>query len=103
QQTFASGFGTTVNYTYVDASTATNGELPYASKNQVNLSPFFENGRFLIRLTYGWRSDYFTKADRGNNIYTKAYTELDANAAYNITKQWSSTASVTNLLDETYY
>ncbi len=103
QQTFASGLGATFNYTYVDASTASGGELPFASKNQVNFSPFFENGRFLVRLTYGWRSDYFTNVDRGNNVYTRAYTELDANAAFNLTKNVSLTVAVTNLLDETYY
>jgi len=102
QQTFPLGFGTTFNYTYVDASTASGGELPYASKNQINFSPFYESGKLLLRLTYGWRSDYFTNVDRGNNVYTKAYAELDANAAYNLTKNLSLTVAATNLLDETY-
>ncbi len=103
QQTLAYGFGATANYTYVDASTASGGALPFASKNQVNLSPFFENRLFLVRLTYGWRSDYATNVDRGNYLYTKAYNELDAKAAYNVTKNLSFTVEVTNLLDETYY
>ncbi len=103
QHTFPYGLGVTANYTYVDASGQNGSELPYASKNQVNLSPFIEYGRFLFRLTYAWRSDYFTNVDRGNNVYTKAYAELDANASYSITKHLSLTLACTNLLDETYY
>jgi len=103
QQTFAGGFGATANYTYVDASTASGGQLPFASKNQLNLSPFFERGNLLVRVTYGWRSDYATNVDRGNYVYTRAYKELDLNAAYNFTKNLSLTIAVTNLLDETYY
>jgi iron complex outermembrane receptor protein len=103
QQTLAHGFGVTANYAYVDASGNNGSELPYASKNQVNLSPYFENGKFLVRLTYAWRSEYFTNVDRGNNVYTDAYTELDANFAYNFTKNFSLTFACTNLLDETYY
>jgi len=103
QQTFAYGFGTTLNYTYVDASADGGRELPFASKHQVNISPFYENHGLLVRLTYGWRSDYFTNVDRGNSVYTRAYTELDANVAYNLTKNISLTLAATNLLDETYY
>lgn len=103
QHTFAHGFGVTANYTYVDATGQNDSELPFASKNQVNLSPFYENGKFLVRLTYAWRSDYFTNVDRGNNVYTRAYRELDANFAYAITKNLSLTLACTNLLDETYY
>jgi len=103
QHTFASGFGISANYTYVDAHGHDGQDLPFASKNQVNVSPFYENGRFLIRLTYAWQSDYFTNVNRGDNVYTRGYTELDANAAYNITKNISLTLACTNLLDETYY
>ena len=103
QQTLAHGFGITANYAFVDASGENGQDLPFASKNQVNLSPYFENGKFLARLTYAWRSDYFTNVDRGNNVYTAAYTELDANFAYNFTSHFSLTLACTNLLDETYY
>ncbi|OIR07478.1 vitamin B12 transporter BtuB [mine drainage metagenome] len=103
QHTFPYGLGVTANYTYVDASGENGAELPYASKNQINFSPYIQHGKFLFRLTYAWRSDYFTNVDRGNNVYTRAYTELDANASYAITKHLSLTVACENLLDETYY
>lgn len=103
QQALAYGFGITANYAYVDATGSNGQELPFASKNQINLSPYFENGKFLARVTYAWRSEYFTNVDRGNNVYTDDYAELDANIAYNFTKHFSLTVAATNLLDETYY
>ena len=103
QHTFSSGFGISANYTYVDAHGRDGSDLPFASKNQVNVSPFYENGKFLVRLTYAWQSDYFTSVNRGDNVYTRGYAELDANFAYNVTKNISLTLACTNLLDETYY
>lgn len=103
QQALRYGFGITANYAYVDASGEDGQDLPFASEHQVNISPYYESGRFLARLTYAWRSDYFTNVDRGNNVYTAGYTQLDANFAYNLTKNFSLTFAATNLLDETYY
>ena len=62
-----------------------------------------QNHGFLFRVTSGWRSDYFTNVDRGNDVYTKDYTQLDANMAYQLTENISLTLAAMNLLDETYY
>jgi len=97
------GFGINANYAYVDATSSTGQDLPFSSKNQLNFSPYWEYKNFLVRLTYAYRGDYFTNVDRGNNVYTRAYRELDLNAAYNFTKNFSVTFAATNLLDETYY
>ncbi|MFI5337172.1 MAG: TonB-dependent receptor [Opitutales bacterium] len=104
QKLWNGGFGLSGNYTYVDAVADTGDQLPYSSKQQINISPFFENKQFLARVTYGWRSQYLTSSFNGtSNVYTKPYTELDANFAYNLTKNISLTFAITNLLDETYY
>jgi len=97
------GFGATASYTYTNANGSNNIPLPYTSKHQVNISPYFEKWGFLARLTYAWRSDYFKIIDRGAQDYAKAYTELDLNLAYNITKNIQVSFAATNLLDETYY
>jgi iron complex outermembrane recepter protein len=103
QQRLPYGFGATANFTYVDAKSDKGDLLPFSSKNQLNLSPYWENKKLLLRLTYSWRSSYATSVDRGNYLYTDDYRQLDANAAYNITDNISLTLSCTNLLDETYY
>jgi iron complex outermembrane recepter protein len=106
QQTFANGFGALANYTYVDAEGPGGVDLPFASKHQVNISPFFENKDVTARLTYSWRSDYANFGYFGVGVYNRAYTELDASFGYSLTKNLKLTVDALNLLDEedyTYY
>jgi iron complex outermembrane receptor protein len=103
QQTFDYGLGVMANYTLMHTSSSS-GPLPYSSKNQFNLSPFFENKWGMVRLTYSWRDDYETSSFNGqSSVYTAPYAELDANATINITKNFQILLSATNLLDETYH
>ena len=103
QQNFAYGFGLLANYTYADASGQDGAPLPYSSKNQVNVSPFYENGPFSARATFTWRSKYFTGVDRGDNMFVRASKTLDATAGYAVTKNITASVSAQNLLDSEYY
>ena len=97
------GFGLLANYTYVDGSADNGSDLPFNSRHQVNISPYYENGPFSARVTYNWRSRYFTGVDRGDQMYVRAYTGLDATAGYRFNDQVSLTVSGQNLLDSEYY
>jgi len=102
QQYFAYGFGVSANYTIQHTSGAL-GPLPYASKDQFNISPFYENKWGSIRLTYGWRDDYLSSSFNGQSaIWTSPYARVNANAAIKITKNFSILLSAVNILDETY-
>jgi iron complex outermembrane receptor protein len=102
QETFRGGYGLMANYTLMHTSSA-NGPLPYSSKNQINISPFYENKWGMLRLTYSWRDDYESSSFNGqSSVWTSPYTELDANASITITKNFSILLRATNLLDETY-
>ncbi|HTQ31386.1 MAG TPA: TonB-dependent receptor, partial [Opitutaceae bacterium] len=102
QQAFTSGFGVQANYTLMHTSGAS-GPLPFASKNQVNLGPYFENRYCLVRLTYSWRDDFATGSFNGSStVYTRPYTELDVNGQIYITKNLSIQLVARNLTDETY-
>lgn len=103
QQNFAYGFGLLANYTYADGSSSSGRDLPYNSRDQVNISPFFENERFSARLNYGWRSKYFTSVDRGDEMYADDYASLDATLGYRFSDQWSMSVDGMNLLDSEYY
>jgi iron complex outermembrane receptor protein len=103
QQTFGMGFGLLANYTYADASGQSGAPLPYSSKNQVNVSPFYENGPFSARATFTWRSKYFTGVDRGDDMFVKASKTLDATVGYAVTKNITMSLSGQNLLDSEYY
>jgi len=103
QQTFAYGLGVQANYTILHTSSAS-GPLPFSSKNQVYVSPFYENKWGMVRFTWSWRDDYESSSFNGTSaVWTAPYTELDANAKINITKNFSILLTATNLLDETYH
>lgn len=96
------GLGVTGNYTRLHTTSA-NGPLPYSSKNQINISPYFENKWGLLRLTYAWRDDYVFSSFNGvGQVWTVPFAEVDANAQINLTKNFSILLSGLNLADETY-
>jgi iron complex outermembrane receptor protein len=103
QQNYAYGFGLLANYTYADGEGQKGAPLPYNSKHQVNLSPFYENGPFSARVTYTWRSKYFTGVDRGDDMFVRASKNLDATLGYAVNQNVSVSVAAQNLLDAEYY
>jgi iron complex outermembrane receptor protein len=103
QQALALGFGIQANYTIMHTSSAS-GPLPFSSKNQLNISPFYENKWFSIRATYAWRDDYVSSSFNGSSsVWTAPYGRINLNGAINITKNISLILAATNLTDETYH
>ncbi|MFI4968832.1 MAG: TonB-dependent receptor [Lysobacterales bacterium] len=105
QQPFGdTGFGLFANYTLADGSTKSGQDLPYNSKNAVNISPYYEKGPFSARITYGWRGHYLAGGYVAGAppASVDAYTELDASASWHFNRQWSLNLNAMNLLDETY-
>jgi len=104
QQALWHGFGIESNYTWAKANTANGLNMPYLSKNTINLIPYYENGPFMARLIYSWRSQYFTQVGRLNSqVFTGDYKELGLSASYEINKQISVNLNASNLLDSTYF
>ncbi len=103
QQNYAYGLGLLANYTYADGSGQDGAPLPFNSKHQVNLSPFYENGPVQVRATYTWRSKYFTGVDRGDDMFVRAYKSVDVSGTYNFTKNVSLTVAGMNLTDSEYF
>jgi iron complex outermembrane receptor protein len=103
QQNLPWGFGLLANYTYSDASSSTGADLPYNSRHQASISPFFEKGPFSLRGTYTWRSKYFTGIDRGDNMYVRDSANVDVSATFNVNKYVGLTLSGMNLTDSQYY
>jgi iron complex outermembrane receptor protein len=104
QQNFRYGFGLLANYTYSDADTSNDFPLPYNSKNSFNLSPFYEQGPWSARVTYSWRSSYFTSiAQLQSQQITGIFRELDASVGYQVNEHIRVSLDATNLLDETYF
>ncbi|MCW1987604.1 UNVERIFIED_ORG: iron complex outermembrane receptor protein [Sphingomonas sp. R1F5B] len=103
------GFGILTNYTYADAKSGVDSDgnvvnLPYLSKHTVNVIPYFEKDGFQARISWNWRSDYFTGIGRLNSVdKTAGYHQLDASIGYKITENLTVQANAQNLLDSTYY
>lgn len=103
QQNLPYGFGLLANYTYSDGEGQDGADLPFNSRHQVSLSPFFESGPVSIRGTYTWRSKYFTGIDRGDDMYVRDTANVDLSATYNVTENIGLTVSGMNLTDSEYY
>jgi iron complex outermembrane receptor protein len=85
-------------------TSSASGPLPFSSKNQLNISPFYENKWFSIRATYAWRDDYVSSSFNGSSaVWTAPYGRINLNGAVNITKNISLILAATNLSDETYH
>ncbi|MGY1410651.1 TonB-dependent receptor [Luteimonas sp. A611] len=103
QQQIAAGFGLVANYTYADAEASSGDPMPYNSKYQLNISPYFENDHFTARLSASWRSEYFTNVDRGDNLWVRPYTSMDLSLGYRFNDNVSLNFDAMNLLDEAYH
>ena len=103
QQSFGAGFGMLANYTYANAEADSGAPLPYNSEHQVNVSPFFESDRWSARMTYSWRSKYYTQVDRGNYLVTDDYASLNGTLSFKVNDFLSVSLDGMNLLDSNYY
>jgi iron complex outermembrane receptor protein len=104
QKDLAYGFGIQSNVT-ISRSDTTNGyAMPYLSRTTYNIIPYYENGKFSARLSYNWRSEFFTAIGRLNSpMFSDAYKQVDASISYEITKNVQLILNGENLLDSTYF
>ena len=94
------GFGVQANYTYSDAKADNGDPLPQSSKNQVNVTGFFENALLSARLSYTYRSEFFVSFDRLTPLNEKALAQLDASVQVNVTENFAVTVEGQNLTNE---
>lgn len=107
QHTLPSGVGFQFNYTYnktnqaaitlEDGTNVGSSPLVGSARNQLNLTVFYETDKLLLRASYNRRGEVVNGLVNGLNVYSDPYSQVDLNAAYNITKELSLTASVLNL------
>jgi len=107
QQDFGNGFGTIVNWTYTDAIADegtfadNNRVLTDSSKNSYNLTGYYENDLFQVRMSYNWRSQYMLResGSYGNRLHDD-YGTLDMSASYFVTDNITLKLDASNLLEE---
>jgi len=110
QQAFNDYFGAALNYTYADGkqtSLVTNGDdrLVGTSKNTYSASGYFENQRFSARVSYTYRSAFFSGLDRNSAFSQDDIGSLAASLVYTLNDTFSFSLDGQNLNNPTlkYY
>ncbi len=120
QQAFTENLGIAANYTYADGKqtsklttvdpvtnlkTTFDGRLVGTSKNTYNVSAYFENKSFNARVSYTYRSAFFSGLDRNTAFSQDKIGGLAASLGYTINDNFSITLDGQNLNNPTlkYY
>ncbi|GHF97241.1 TonB-dependent receptor [Thalassotalea marina] len=103
---FESGFGFTVNYTWVDSDAKpdlTTRKKSFALtglSDTFNLVAFYDQGPLQARIAYNWRDKYLSGLGTEPS-FVKKYAQIDARASYEINDNLSVFAEAVNLNGET--
>lgn len=101
QQPLWNNFGLLVNYTFADGELDDGGELLNSSKNTYNVTGYFENERFSVRLAYNYRSRYKAGVDRGASQHVDGMPSLAGSVNVKLNERLTLTFDALNLTNET--
>jgi iron complex outermembrane receptor protein len=106
QQAINDNFGFAANYTYADGkqtSLVTNNDdrLVGTSENTYNLSGYYENAKFSARVTYTYRSEFFSGLDRNTAFSQDEIDSLAASLAYTFNENYAISLDGQNLNNPT--
>lgn len=99
EQPLSSNYGVSANYTYADAEDAKGKEVVGASKNTYNLSAYYEDDRFNARLSYSYRSAFYSGLDRETAFSQAAVGTVSASLGYKINENFALSFDAHNLND----
>jgi iron complex outermembrane receptor protein len=97
EQPLLNNFGVSANYTYADAKDAKNDNVVGASKNTYNLSGYYEDDTYNARLSYSYRSAFYSGLDRETAFSQAATGSLAASLGYKINENFSLAFDAHNL------
>ena len=106
QQAINDNFGFAANYTYADGEqtselTSNDDRLVGTSENTYNLSAYFENSSFNARVTYTYRSEFFSGLDRQTAFSQDDIASLAASLGYTFNENYTITLDGQNLNNPT--
>ena len=97
EQPILDNFGFALNYTYADGKEKGGGPLVGTSKNTFNASAFYEDAHFNARISYTYRSSFFSGLDRSTAFYQDDVGNLAASLGYKFDEHWSLSFDALNL------
>ena len=82
-----------------DETTASSCGYPGLSKQSYNASVFYENEKFMARVSYNWRNHFAVDCGGGSTLprTRSAYGQTDASLRYNVTPRIALYADGINL------
>lgn len=97
EQPLFTNFGLSANYTYADGKESGGGALVGTSRDTYNLSAYFENDTFNARVSYNYRSAFYSGLDRNTAFSQDAVASLAASFGYKVNDNLSFTLDAQNL------
>lgn len=97
EQPLGDNFGFAANYTYADAKDAKDQEVVGASKNTYNLSAYYEDDTYNARVSYSYRSKFYSGLDRETAFSQDATGSLSASLGYKINENFALSFDAHNL------
>ncbi|MEO8102184.1 MAG: TonB-dependent receptor [Betaproteobacteria bacterium] len=97
EQPLLGNFGFATNYTYADAKEDGGGPLVGASKNTYNLSGYYEDQKFSVRVSYTYRSSFYSGLDRSTAFYQDDTANVSASLGYKVSDNLSFSLDAQNL------
>jgi iron complex outermembrane receptor protein len=92
------GLGVIANYTFADSEDSNGFPLVATSKHSYNLVALYEKGPVSARIAYNWRDDAVFEFTQGRPDVIAALSQLDAQIAFDLTRQVSLQLLGQNLL-----
>jgi len=97
EQPLFGNFGAGANYTYADGKETGGGPLVGTSRDTYNLTAWYEDDRFNARLSYNYRSKFYSGLDRQTAFSQAAVDSLSASLGYKINDNFSVSLDGHNL------
>jgi iron complex outermembrane recepter protein len=97
EQPFFDNFGVALNYTYADGKESGGGPLVGTSKNTYNASAYYENDHFNARVSYTYRSSFYSGLDRSTAFFQDSIGNVSASLGYKLDDTWSFSLDGLNL------
>ena len=105
QQPIGDNWGILANYSYADGDTKDDAPMLGTSKNTFNLGGYFETDNFSARVSYNYRSSFYSGLDRASAFFQDDVQSVDASVGYAFNDHWSLSLDARNLTNESveYY
>ncbi|MFC5571215.1 TonB-dependent receptor [Lysobacter yangpyeongensis] len=97
EQPIGENFGVFANYTYANGDTDDGQPMLGTSENTYNVGGYFENDMFNARVSYTYRSKFFSGLDRASAFWQDEVDSLSASLGYKISDNFSVTLDALNL------